>query len=101
MTSYSDNAYDVTIFCCFEQFLAYTVFLLSFIVVRHQMTELNWGGALLRPHPIIGVSRTPFKIGLKAHLPDRRNHSGVGHKVYPIEISMIKRHYDYVLESVS
>ena len=39
-----DNAYEVTIFCCFEKFLAYTLFLLSFIVVRHQMAELNGGG---------------------------------------------------------
>ena len=43
MTSYSDNAYDVTIFCCFEKFLAYTLLLPRFIAVRHQMAELNWG----------------------------------------------------------
>ena len=44
MTSYSDNAYDVTnFFCSFEKFFAYTVFLPSFIVVRHQMAELTWG----------------------------------------------------------
>ena len=42
MTSYSDNAYDVTI-SCFEKSLAYTLFLQSFIIVRRQMTELNWG----------------------------------------------------------
>ena len=29
MMSYSDNAYDVTNFCCFEKFLAYTLFLPS------------------------------------------------------------------------
>ena len=41
MISYSDNAYDVTnLFGCFEKFLADTVFLPSFIVVRHQMAEL-------------------------------------------------------------
>ena len=45
MKSYSDNAYDVTnFFGCFEKFLAYTIFLPSFIVVRHQMAELTWGG---------------------------------------------------------
>ena len=51
MVSYSDNAYDVTNFCCccFEQFLAYTLFLPSFIVVRHQKVELNWGGGLFCP----------------------------------------------------
>ena len=47
MTSYSDNAYDITdLFCCFEKFLAYTLFLPSFIVVRHQMVELNRGAFL-------------------------------------------------------
>ena len=52
MTSYSDNAYEVT-FCCFEKFLAYTLFLPSFIVVRHQMAELNQGGeGFLLPHPL-------------------------------------------------
>ena len=51
MTSYSDNAYDGTIFCCFEKFLAYTGFLPSFVVFRHQMAELTWGGAFL-PSPI-------------------------------------------------
>ena len=35
---------DVTNFCCFEKLLAYALFLPSFIVVRHQMAELNWGG---------------------------------------------------------
>ena len=40
------------IFCFFEKFSAYTLFLPSFIVVRHQMVELNWGGAFLPPPPI-------------------------------------------------
>ena len=44
MRSYSDNAYDVTILCCFEKLLAYTLFLPSCIAVRDQMAELNWGG---------------------------------------------------------
>ena len=52
MTSYSNNAYDITtLFCCFEKFLAYTLFLPNFIVVRHQMVELNQG-AFLPPPPI-------------------------------------------------
>ena len=38
------------IFCCFEKFLDYTLFLPSFIVVRHQMAELNWGGFLSPVH---------------------------------------------------
>ena len=64
MTSYSDNAYDVTnFFYCFEKFLAYTPFLRSFIVVRHQMAEFNWG--LFCPPSIIGVSRASPKIGLR------------------------------------
>ena len=66
MTSYSDNANDITnLFCCFEKFLAYTLFLTSFIVVRHQMVELNWGGGFFAPPSVLGVSRTLSKIGLK------------------------------------
>ena len=56
MTSYSDNAYDVTnFFCCFETFVTYPLFLQSFIVVRRQMAELNWGeggGGAFCPHPL-------------------------------------------------
>ena len=54
MRSYSDSAYDVTnFFGCFETFLAYTVFLPSFIVLRHQLAELTWGkAAFCLPRPI-------------------------------------------------
>ena len=53
MMSYLDNAYDVTDFCCFEKFLAYTLFSPSFIVVRHQIAGLTLGeGFLPPPHPI-------------------------------------------------
>ena len=31
-------------FGCFAKFLAYTLFLPSFIVVRYQMVESNWAG---------------------------------------------------------
>ena len=62
MTSYSVLMTSL-IFCFFEKFLAYTLFLPSFIVVRHQMVELNWG-AFLPPLSITGVSRTLSKIGL-------------------------------------
>ena len=58
MTSYSDNAYDVTIFFCFEKLLAYTLFLPSLIAVRRQMAELNWGGG--------GFFVLPSKIGLSS-----------------------------------
>ena len=73
MTSYSDNAYDITnLFCCFEKFLAYTHFLPSFIVLRQQMVELNWrggGGGGFWPHlSIIGVYQTLSKIGLKLQI---------------------------------
>ena len=47
MTSYSDNAYDVANFFYFEKFLAHTLFLPSFNVVRPQMAELTRGGAFL------------------------------------------------------
>ena len=64
MTSYSDNAYDVTnCFHCFEKFLAFTLFLSSFIVVRRQMAELKLRGFLPPPPSIIGVSQTPSKVG--------------------------------------
>ena len=65
MTSYSDNAYYITnLFCCFGKFLAYTLFLPSFHVFRHQMVKLNWGAS---PSPLntIVISRTLSKIGLK------------------------------------
>ena len=39
------------IFFCFEKFLAYALFLLSFIVVRPQMAKLNWG-LFATPHPL-------------------------------------------------
>ena len=46
MTSYSDNVYDVTIFFVFFlKFLAYTLSLPSFIVVRHQIVKLKWGAS--------------------------------------------------------
>ena len=51
MTSCSDNVFDVTIFCCFEKFLADILFLPSFIVVRHQMGELKRGEGVLLPLP--------------------------------------------------
>ena len=50
MMSHSDNAYDFTTCFCFEKFLAYTLFLPSFIVVRPQMAELNWEGRLPLVH---------------------------------------------------
>ena len=59
MTSYSDNAYDVTnFFGCFEKFLVYTVFLPSFIVLRYQNGKVNLGGFFapiqyrVRPDPV-------------------------------------------------
>ena len=66
--SYSDNAYDVTnFFGCFETFLAYSVFLASFIVLRHQLAELTWGkGAFCLPLSNIGCAQTPSKTGLSA-----------------------------------
>ena len=61
MMSYSGNAHDVTnSFCRFEKFLHFAIFLLSFIVVRRQMAELDWGGG-----GFIGVSRTSAKLELK------------------------------------
>ena len=53
------------IFGCVEKFLTYTVFLPSFIVVRHQMAELTWGAFLPLTPSNIGCARTPSKIGLK------------------------------------
>ena len=56
MTSYSDNAYDITnCFCFFEKFLAYTLFLPSFVVVRCQMAELNWWGVAPLPTHYMGI----------------------------------------------
>ena len=45
MTSYSENAYDLSnFFGRFEKFLACTLFIPSFVAVRHQLAELNWRG---------------------------------------------------------
>ena len=44
MTSYSDNAYDVTNFLLFWKDLGQYSISTNFIVVRHQMVQLNWGG---------------------------------------------------------
>ena len=64
MTSYSDNAYDITnCFCCFEKFLAYTLFLPSFVVVRCQIAQLNWRGVAPLPTHYMGIP-TLSKIGL-------------------------------------
>ena len=72
MTPYSDNAYDVTnSFCCFEKFLAYTLFLPGFIVVRHQMAELNWGGGGL-PYPLL---RYPGSIQNRVKIRIDKNNS--------------------------
>ena len=44
ITPNSNNGYDITIsFCCFEKFLANTLFLPSFITVRLQRRQLDWG----------------------------------------------------------
>ena len=66
LTSCSYNAYHVTNFCCFEKFLAYTLFLPSLNGVKPQMAELNWW---LPPLSIIGVSRTQSNIGLRRNCP--------------------------------
>ena len=59
MTSYSDNGYDVTnYFCCFEKFMAYTLFLPGLIVVRRQMAELDLeggGGGFSVPVHYMGI----------------------------------------------
>ena len=43
------------ILCCFEKFLAYTLFLPSFIAVRRQMAELNWGAFCPSIHLFGGI----------------------------------------------
>ena len=58
MTSYSD-CYDVTNFCCFENFLGHTLFLPSFIVVKPQIAELNWGDFL--PLILNGIISDPVQ----------------------------------------
>ena len=73
MTSCSDNAYDLTnSFNCFEKFFAFTLFLSSFIIVRHQMAELSRGEGGL---PLTGISWTSSKIELKVPILIRNNSS--------------------------
>ena len=73
MTSYSDSAYEITnLFCCFKKFLVYTLFLPSFIVVRHQMVELNWGGGLLAP-PVVHKRGIPDPVQNRVKVVLRHN----------------------------
>ena len=62
MASHIQTMFMTSLFFCFEEFLAYTLFLPSLIVVTHQMAELHWG---FSPSPyIIGVFLTPSKMEL-------------------------------------
>ena len=49
MTSYLNNGYDVmSYFAKFEKFLPHSIIIPSFMTIRSQMPELEWGG--LPPH---------------------------------------------------
>ena len=68
MMSYSDNAYDFTnFFCCFEKFLANTLLLSSFIVVRHQMADLKWELFAPSPSPLLHYRGVPDPVQNKVN----------------------------------
>ena len=65
--SYFNNGYDVmNYFAKFEKFLPHSVIIPSFMTVRGQMPELDWG--LFCPPPPqykLGSQSTPYELGLK------------------------------------
>ena len=51
MTSYLNNGYDVmNYFAKFEKFLPHRIIILSFMIVRSQMSELGRGAFCPPPH---------------------------------------------------
>ena len=64
MTSYSDNAYDVTNFLLFWKVLGLYCIPTKFHCCQTPNGRVNLGGAFC-PLSNIGVARTPSKIGLK------------------------------------
>ena len=64
MTSYLNNDYDVmNYFAKFEKFLAHSISIPSFMTVRSQMSESDWGA--LPPYKL-GSQNTPYEPGLKS-----------------------------------
>ena len=71
MTSYLNNGYDVmNYFAKFEKFLPHRIIIPSFMTVRSQMPELDWGAF---PPYKIDSQNTPYKLGLKniMGMPDK------------------------------
>ena len=66
MMSHLNNGYDImNCFAKFEKFLPHSTIIPSFMSVRRQMPELDWGGGFLLPPPYkIGSQNTPYKSGL-------------------------------------
>ena len=65
MTSYLNNGYDVIqYFAKFENFIPHSIIIPSFMTIRSQMPELDWGGAFLPPPYKIGCQNTPYKLGI-------------------------------------
>ena len=96
MISYSVNAYDVTNFVsCFEKFLAYTLFLLSFIVVRHQMAELNWGAFLSLSVYYMGIPE-PFQNRVKKPTKNYQSKTMLLFKTYTLEFEF-DRHLEHMV----
>ena len=62
MTSYLNSGYDViNYFAKFEEFLPKSIIISSFMIVKSQMPELDWG---IPPSYKIGSQNIPYKLGL-------------------------------------
>ena len=62
MMHYLDNGYDVMkYFAKFEKFIPHSIIVPSFMTIRSQMPELDWG---LSPPYKIGSQNTPHELGL-------------------------------------
>ena len=65
MTSYLNNGYDVmNYFAKFEKFIPNIIIIRSFMTIRSEMPELDWG--LSCPPYKISSQNTLYKLGLKS-----------------------------------
>ena len=56
--------YSSKYFAKFEKFIPHSIIMPSFMTVRSQMPELDWGAFLPPPPYKIGCQNTPYKLGL-------------------------------------
>ena len=84
MTSYLNNGYEVMkYFAKFEIFIPHSIIMRTFMAVRSQMPELDWGLFFYK----MGCQNTPYKLGLSDFYnpTDEQHHRELGF----IALSMI------------